>query len=100
LQWWIFGSATVAGLGICGFLIWRTRHRVASEEKAVRARARQPSLSPTSLMDALKDELFRLETDRLSGAISREEYDAAKRVLEGTVQRATAGGDRRTPIKA
>jgi hypothetical protein len=99
-QWWIFGTATVAGLGVCGFLIWRTRHRVASEKKAVPVGARQPSPSPTSLIDALKDELFRLETDRLSGAISREEYDAAKRVLEGTVQRATAGGDRRTPIKA
>ncbi len=94
-QWWVVGTVTIIGLGVCGFLIWRTRHRVASETKAVTARAHQPSPSAASLLDALKDELFRLETDKVSGAISREEYDAAKHILEGTFQRAAGYGNGR-----
>jgi hypothetical protein len=46
---------------------------------------------PAPSLDALKEELFLLETDRVSGAISREEYDAAKHILEGTFQRAADG---------
>jgi hypothetical protein len=38
----------------------------------------------------LKEELFQLETDRLHGAISGEEYDSAKQALEGTVKRVLA----------
>jgi hypothetical protein len=34
--------------------------------------------------------LFQLENDRLQRSVSREEYDAAKQAIEGTVKRALA----------
>jgi hypothetical protein len=34
--------------------------------------------------------MLELETGRIEGSISRQEYDAAKRALEGTVKRALA----------
>jgi hypothetical protein len=40
--------------------------------------------------EVLKEELFRLESDRLHGTISGEEYDSAKQALEGTIKRALA----------
>jgi hypothetical protein len=95
LQWWILGSAAVAVLGVCGFLIWSTRHSLRPTTKTATAPARQARQSPASLLDVLKEELFQLETDKLNGSISSEEYDAAKRVLDGTVKRALARGTAR-----
>ncbi|HEY6305965.1 MAG TPA: hypothetical protein VI488_05830 [Candidatus Angelobacter sp.] len=46
--------------------------------------------SSAPLLNALKQQLLELETGRLDGSISREEYHAAKRALEGTVKRALA----------
>jgi hypothetical protein len=88
-RWWVVGTITIAGLGVFAFVIWRTRHRVASETEERRAP------SPPSLLDTLKEELFRLETDKVSGAISREEYYAAKHILDGTFQRAAGYGNGR-----
>ncbi len=40
------------------------------------------------LLDAMKEEIFQLETDRLQGKISQPDYDAAKAALDKTLQRA------------
>jgi len=50
----------------------------------------EPEQTSEFLAEALKEELFELETERLRGTISGEEYDSAKRALEGTVKRALA----------
>jgi hypothetical protein len=42
------------------------------------------------LMEALKEELFQLEVDRQSGAISAEEYQRARQALDLTIQRAVS----------
>ena len=39
------------------------------------------------MLDAIKDELFQLETDRVEGKISQQDYDAAKRGLETLLRR-------------
>jgi hypothetical protein len=36
----------------------------------------------------MKEELFQLESERLQGKISKEEYDSAKAALDKTLQRA------------
>jgi hypothetical protein len=40
------------------------------------------------LLDVLKDELFALETERLEGRISQEEYQQAKSALDRALARA------------
>lgn len=51
--------------------------------------------APTSTVDVLKEELFRLESERAHGAISPEEYAATKEALNKSIERALARkGDR------
>jgi hypothetical protein len=40
------------------------------------------------LMDALKEEVFQLEADRLQGKVSQQDYQSAKAALDKTLQRA------------
>ena len=42
----------------------------------------------STLLDAMKEELFQLESERLQGKISPEEYDTSKAALDKTLQRA------------
>lgn len=44
--------------------------------------------SSGSLMDAMKEEMFQLESDRLQGKLSPEEYQTAKAALDQTLKRA------------
>jgi hypothetical protein len=48
----------------------------------------KPDDRRATLMDALKEEIFQLESDRLQGKISSQEYDSAKAALDKTLQRA------------
>jgi hypothetical protein len=41
-----------------------------------------------SLLDALKEEMFQLEADRVKGKVSAQEYESAKGALDKTLQRA------------
>jgi hypothetical protein len=43
---------------------------------------------PAVLLEALKEEIFELESDRLQGKLSAKEYEAAKAALDKTLQRA------------
>jgi len=53
------------------------------------ARTRTDAQGAT-LIEALKEELFQLEADRIHGSISREEYVTTKQALDETVRRAVA----------
>ncbi|HKF22399.1 MAG TPA: carboxypeptidase-like regulatory domain-containing protein [Candidatus Angelobacter sp.] len=50
-------------------------------------RAQQQGAPQSSLLDALKDELFQLEADRLQGKISQQDYATAKAGLDMLVRR-------------
>lgn len=67
-------------LGAGGFWLWR------GERLFVKA----GTVELASSSEVLKEELFRLEIDRLHGTISGEEYDSARQALEGTIKRALA----------
>jgi hypothetical protein len=82
-EWWILGAAAALVLGVCGFVIWRTQAKITPGAKVTGSAA-----SP--LLEALKQELLDLETSRVQGAISREDYDKAKRALDGSVRRVLA----------
>lgn len=51
------------------------------------ARAAQPAAASGSMMDVLKEELFQLESDRLRGKISQQEYESSKAGLETLLRR-------------
>jgi hypothetical protein len=44
--------------------------------------------SGSALLEAMKEELFQLESDRLEGKISQQEYESSKAALDKTLQRA------------
>jgi hypothetical protein len=48
----------------------------------------KPQNSGAALLDAMKEEFFQLEADRLQGRISTQEYETAKAALDKTLQRA------------
>ena len=47
-----------------------------------------PQDRPAMLMEAMKEEVFQLESDRLQGKISPQDYQTAKAALDKTLQRA------------
>ncbi|MGA7292444.1 MAG: hypothetical protein WBW53_12090 [Terriglobales bacterium] len=76
-------------LASCTFIAWRARKVYTN---AIRGRSISLAVQPTTLLDALKEELFRLESDRIRGSISGKEYASAREALEQIVERAVAGG--------
>jgi hypothetical protein len=103
------GGASVTNLQISGavmfvilvgaFVLWRkaaaaksagqsTGGRPVPASKA-RAQAQTPSAkaAPADMLDVLKDELFQLETDRVNGKISQEEYEKTKAGLDTLFRR-------------
>jgi hypothetical protein len=90
-KWWILGGITLVFAVAAGFLLRRPAEPSATEAAAVSAGER---VTPTvvangsSLLAALKDELFSLETDHLQGRLSDPEYEQQKQALELVLRRA------------
>jgi hypothetical protein len=102
-RWYILGGVIVI---MAVFAVWMVRRKPGAEEAkgsgaAARANAsvskhepaRSAAQSPitgeakNSVLDALKEELFQLETDRLQGKISQQDYAAAKAGLDTLFRR-------------
>jgi hypothetical protein len=79
---WLLISGVAAVLGLSLFVAWRMK---AGKSMPVTAGSR-----PESPLDALKEELFRLEAERLNGSIPTEQYDSARRALNENIQRTVA----------
>jgi hypothetical protein len=77
---WAIGSLTLLLIVGGVFALWRRERKLS----AVRA------FSNTPVIQALKDELFQLETERSRGAISAEQYDSTRDALNLSLQRALA----------
>lgn len=82
-EFWPVLSGIVLLLAAGAFGLWRMRRKPV---RATTPGAKVGSKGP--LLDALKEELFQLESDRLHGSISAEEYSAAKEALNQSIQRA------------
>lgn len=79
---WFVLTGMVVILALAVFAVWRIRKPVGP--------AVAPAVAPKqSSLEALKEELFQLESDRLRGAVSAEEYAATKQALNHSIQRAT-----------
>jgi hypothetical protein len=94
--WFIVGALVILIGG--GFVMWRksaAARAAANDPKAARlgskarAQAQAQSAKPnrSDMLDVLKNELFQLETDRVSGKISQQEYEKSKAGLDTLFRR-------------
>jgi hypothetical protein len=75
---WAIGSLTSLLVIGGAFALWRRKRSLAA-----------PHISGnTPVIQALKDELFQLETERSRGTISAEQYDSTRDALNLSLQRA------------
>jgi hypothetical protein len=94
---WFVGSAIVILIGGAIFVLWRRSSTAKADSGSknakpagkTRAQAQgQPAKSePADMLQVLKDELFQLETDRLNGKVSQEEYEKTKAGLDTLFRR-------------
>lgn len=81
---WILGALGLLLVGGAGFML---RAKPASTIVAA-SPAAPAAAGPGALLQALKDELFALETDRLAGKLSETQYAEQKAALEVVLRRA------------
>lgn len=93
-RWWIIGGLAAA-LVVGAIVVVNQKPRagtplpaMASAAPASNIRPAIPSPSRGLLLDVMKEELFQLETERLQGKISDQEYQQAKAALDLTIKRA------------
>jgi hypothetical protein len=99
--WFIVGALVIL-IGGGAFVMWRksaAARAAAQDPKAAKAaskarvqaqaKAQSQAAKPPQgdMLDVLKDELFQLETDRVSGKISQEEYEKSKAGLDTLFRR-------------
>lgn len=80
---WFLVPGIVIVLAVCVFAFWRAKRNVAGNVVPAPA-------TGEPVLDALKEELFRLESDRLHGSVSAEEYAAARDALNQNIARVLA----------
>ena len=86
---WFVLAAIFAILAAGMFAYWRRRQKLVP---TAQVESVKDAGNPQPLLVALKEELFQLETDRMRGSISMEEYTATKQALGHTLQRAMKKG--------
>ena len=98
-KWWIIGGLGLALAAGAGFMLKApapsSAHTGPTAPDALLASSgapgfAAPAASASSVMAALKEELFALETDRLQGSVSEAEYAEQKAALEVLLRRALA----------
>lgn len=82
---WAMISALAVVLALGLIVMSRMKRRKSAPAAAMPAPA-----AGGSPLDSLKDELFRLEADRLNGSISEAQYDSARKALNENIQRTMA----------
>jgi hypothetical protein len=97
-RWWVLGGIAALFVGGIWFAMRKpargpSAEQIAFSREGVHAAhmgAQNAAKGPRNsvLLDALKDELFALETDRLEGRISDEDYATEKAALETVLRRA------------
>lgn len=93
-KWWILGALALLLAAAAAFLLRKPAGAPAASGAAYEpAGAAAPSFATpaakgAALLNALKEELFALESDKLSGKIKPEEYAEVKAALEIVLKRA------------
>jgi len=80
---WLFLGVLSLFLAAGGVFVYTSNQNVAAT-----AGAAVPQDRSALLMEAMKEEVFQLESDRLQGKINPQDYQTAKAALDKTLQRA------------
>jgi hypothetical protein len=86
-KWWILGGLGLVMAVGAGIMLKNNPAQVSRTAAGLVADA------PASLLTAMKEELFALETDRLQGRLSESEYIEQKAALEVVLRRALLRGE-------
>jgi hypothetical protein len=87
-KWWILGTLALLMVVAAAFLL-RKPEQGAGAMNAVGAQAFAiPLDKKTALLNALKEELFALESDKIAGSVTAPEYAELKAALETVLRRA------------
>jgi hypothetical protein len=92
-KWWILGGLGLVMAAGAGFMLTGNQ-KPAIVPTAAGVAAGGFAVGPGSLLAAMKEELFALETDRLQGRLSESEYVEQKAALEVVLRRALLRGGR------
>lgn len=87
-KWWILSGLALVLAAAAAFLL-RAKPEAASSASAPAPTA-PPANAQGDLLATLKDELFALETERLEGRLTEEDYLTQKAALETVLRRALA----------
>ena len=91
-KWWILGVVALMMVAGAAFLLRKPEDAAAAAAGAASAVPSAPAATgaqkQSNLLAALKDELFTLESEKLAGTISAEEYAETKAALEVVLKRA------------
>lgn len=92
-KWWIIAGIALALAGAAGFFLSRPQPVVAP----VAAAPAQPASAPAAnaVLMLLRDELFTLESDRLTGRLSPEDYARLRPAYETVLQHALQRDERK-----
>jgi len=90
-KWWILSGLALV-LAVAAAFLLRAKPEAAAPATVPAATAPTPVAAPaggqSDLLAALKEELFALETERLEGKLSEQEYAEQKTALETVLRRA------------
>jgi 5-hydroxyisourate hydrolase-like protein (transthyretin family) len=89
-KWWILGVLGLLLAGGAGVMLKQGPPGGAAPVATPTASVPSVVSGPGALLQALKDELFEIETDRLSGKLSEAQYREQKAALEVVLRRALA----------
>lgn len=95
-RWWILGGIALVLAAAAAFLLRKPAGAVAVAGGApgaagvvpAAAFAATPAAKNAALLNALKEELFALESEKLSGTLTADEYQTQKAALETVLKRA------------
>ncbi len=89
-KWWILGGLALLLAAAAAFLLRKPAGVPATPVAATAtiATPSAPAAPGTSLLNALKEELFALESDKIAGKLSDAEYAEQKAALETVLKRA------------
>ena len=86
-KWWILGGLALLMVAAAGFML-----RKPAPGATMNAGTAQTFDAPVSqnsaLLNALKEELFALESEKIAGTLSADEYEKVKAALETVLKRA------------
>ena len=88
-KWWILGGLALLLAAAAAFLLRKPAPAVAFDAGAGTAQAfASPAVKSAALLNALKEELFALESEKIAGTLAPAEYAELKAALETVLKRA------------